>query len=52
MRCNAGTSPVGKKCPVKAGDTITVEMHEVSTLKKQTLSQLRVLTTLSAIWRA
>lgn len=28
MRCNAGTSPVGSKCPVKAGDTITVEMHE------------------------
>ncbi|KAK3495427.1 glycosyl hydrolase family 61-domain-containing protein [Neurospora hispaniola] len=28
MRCNAGTSPVAKKCPVKAGSTVTVEMHQ------------------------
>lgn len=29
MRCNAGTSPVAKKCPVKAGSMVTVEMHQV-----------------------
>ena len=29
IRCNAGTSPVSRKCPVSAGDTVTVEMHEV-----------------------
>ncbi|CCC11529.1 unnamed protein product [Sordaria macrospora k-hell] len=28
VRCNAGTSPVAKKCPVKAGSTVTVEMHQ------------------------
>jgi cellulase len=29
MRCNSGTSPVSVKCPVAAGDTVTVEMHQV-----------------------
>ncbi|KAK3322692.1 glycoside hydrolase family 61 protein [Apodospora peruviana] len=28
VRCNAGTSPVAGKCPVKAGSTVTVEMHQ------------------------
>lgn len=28
IRCNAGTSPAAAKCPVKAGDTVTVEMHQ------------------------
>ena len=28
MRCNAGTSPVSKKCGVKAGSTVTIEMHQ------------------------
>lgn len=28
LRCNAGTSPVGKKCAVAAGSTVTVEMHQ------------------------
>ncbi|KAB5530284.1 glycosyl hydrolase family 61-domain-containing protein [Coniochaeta sp. 2T2.1] len=28
VRCNAGTSPVGKKCAVAAGSTVTVEMHQ------------------------
>lgn len=28
LRCNAGTSPASVKCPVKAGDTVTVEMHQ------------------------
>ncbi|KAK3937317.1 glycoside hydrolase [Diplogelasinospora grovesii] len=28
VRCNAGTSPVVSKCPVKAGSTVTVEMHQ------------------------
>jgi len=27
IRCNAGTKAVGAKCPVKAGSTVTVEMH-------------------------
>lgn len=31
IRCNAGTSPIAKKCPVKAGSTVTVEMHQVRT---------------------
>ncbi|KAL2171214.1 hypothetical protein VTG60DRAFT_3525 [Thermothelomyces hinnuleus] len=26
--CNAGTRPVGGKCPVKAGGTVTIEMHQ------------------------
>jgi len=26
--CNAGTRPVSGKCPVKAGGTVTVEMHQ------------------------
>jgi cellulase len=29
MRCNAGSSPARAKCPVKAGGTVTVEMHQV-----------------------
>jgi len=29
MRCNAGASRPGGKCPVKAGSTVTVEMHQV-----------------------
>jgi cellulase len=29
MICNAGTRPVSGKCPVKAGGTVTVEMHQV-----------------------
>lgn len=29
VRCNAGTSAVGKKCAVAAGATVTVEMHQV-----------------------
>lgn len=28
--CNAGTRPVGGKCPVRAGGTVTVEMHQVT----------------------
>lgn len=29
VRCNVGgTRGVGKKCPVKAGSTVTVEMHQ------------------------
>jgi len=28
IRCNAGTSPAASKCPVQAGDTVTVEMHQ------------------------
>ncbi|KAK0630871.1 glycoside hydrolase family 61 protein [Bombardia bombarda] len=28
MRCNANTSPVAKKCAVKAGSTVAVEMHQ------------------------
>ncbi|AEO67395.1 a915fc4c-a007-43ad-8b74-a33949b7a2de [Thermothielavioides terrestris] len=28
MICNAGTRPVSGKCPVKAGGTVTVEMHQ------------------------
>lgn len=31
VRCNANSGPVSKKCPVKAGSTVTVEMHQVST---------------------
>jgi cellulase len=31
VRCNAGGSRgVSKKCPVKAGSTVTVEMHQVT----------------------
>lgn len=30
--CNAGTRGVSGKCPVKAGGTVTVEMHQVSSL--------------------
>lgn len=30
IRCNANSGAVGKKCPVKAGDTVTVEIHQVS----------------------
>jgi len=29
MRCNANPSPAKGKCPVKAGSTVTVEMHQV-----------------------
>jgi cellulase len=29
VRCNAGSSPARAKCPVKAGATVTVEMHQV-----------------------
>lgn len=29
VRCNAGASRPGAKCPVKAGSTVTVEMHQV-----------------------
>jgi cellulase len=30
IRCNAnGARGVSKKCPVKAGSTVTVEMHQV-----------------------
>lgn len=28
IRCNAGTRPVGPKCPVPAGSTVTIEMHQ------------------------
>ncbi|RYP74425.1 hypothetical protein DL770_007607 [Monosporascus sp. CRB-9-2] len=28
IRCNAGTRPVGAKCVVPAGSTVTVEMHQ------------------------
>ncbi|KAI1848582.1 hypothetical protein JX265_011564 [Neoarthrinium moseri] len=28
IRCNAGTSPVASKCNVKAGDTVTIEIHQ------------------------
>ncbi|KAL1864655.1 hypothetical protein VTK73DRAFT_5739 [Phialemonium thermophilum] len=28
LRCNAGTRPVNAKCPVKAGSTVTIEMHQ------------------------
>ncbi|KAK4249676.1 glycoside hydrolase [Corynascus novoguineensis] len=28
MRCNANPSPAKGKCPVKAGSTVTVEMHQ------------------------
>ena len=30
IRCNAGASRASGKCPVKAGSTVTVEMHQVS----------------------
>lgn len=29
VRCNAGTSPIANKCPVKAGGSVTIEMHQV-----------------------
>ena len=29
LRCNVGTTRPGAKCPVKAGSTVTVEMHQV-----------------------
>lgn len=29
IRCNAGTSPVAYKCGVAAGDTVTIEIHQV-----------------------
>lgn len=29
IRCNVGTSRPGGKCPVAAGSTVTVEMHQV-----------------------
>ena len=29
FRCNSGTSKPSGKCPVKAGSTVTVEMHQV-----------------------
>ena len=32
MRCNAGTRGVSGKCAVQAGDTVTVEMHQVGRL--------------------
>ncbi|KAK4211179.1 glycosyl hydrolase family 61-domain-containing protein [Rhypophila decipiens] len=28
VRCNAGTSPIAGKCPVRAGGKVTVEMHQ------------------------
>ncbi|KAK7965805.1 glycosylhydrolase family 61-5 [Apiospora aurea] len=28
IRCNANSGAVAKKCPVKAGDTVTVEIHQ------------------------
>lgn len=28
MRCNANSGPVRRKCPVPAGGTVTVEMHQ------------------------
>uniref|UniRef100_L2G3U6 lytic cellulose monooxygenase (C4-dehydrogenating) n=1 Tax=Colletotrichum fructicola (strain Nara gc5) TaxID=1213859 RepID=L2G3U6_COLFN len=28
VRCNANSGPVGKKCVVKAGSSVTVEMHQ------------------------
>jgi cellulase len=28
IRCNAGQTRAASKCPVKAGDTVTVEMHQ------------------------
>lgn len=28
--CNTGARAVSGKCPVKAGGTVTVEMHQVS----------------------
>lgn len=31
MRCNASPSSASGKCPVKAGSTVTVEMHQVRT---------------------
>ncbi len=30
LRCNVGTTRPGAKCPVKAGSTVTVEMHQVA----------------------
>ncbi len=32
MRCNAGAAKAAGKCPVKAGSTVTVEMHQVGSL--------------------
>lgn len=29
IRCNAGSSRASGKCPVAAGSTVTVEMHQV-----------------------
>lgn len=29
IRCNAGTSPVGHRCIVAGGDTVTIEIHQV-----------------------
>ena len=31
LPCNVGTTRPGAKCPVKAGSTVTVEMHQVCT---------------------
>lgn len=28
IRCNANSGPVGRKCAVNAGSTVTVEMHQ------------------------
>ncbi|KAK4099026.1 carbohydrate-binding module family 1 protein [Parathielavia hyrcaniae] len=28
VRCNAGSRPASSKCPVRAGSTVTVEMHQ------------------------
>ncbi|KAF1950364.1 hypothetical protein CC80DRAFT_554357 [Byssothecium circinans] len=28
IRCNAGSAPAASKCPVAAGDTVTIEMHQ------------------------
>ena len=38
--CNAGTRGVSGKCPVKAGGTVTVEMHQVSSTSLNTLLSL------------
>jgi hypothetical protein len=39
IRCNANSGAVGKKCPVKAGDTVTVEIHQVSCVLLRNISQ-------------
>ncbi|KAK3681653.1 glycoside hydrolase family 61 protein [Podospora appendiculata] len=40
LRCNAGTSTVLSKCPVKAGSTVTVEMHQQPNARNCTIEAI------------